>query len=103
MNTLVAVINDDDAVRVSTRALLEGLGYDVHDCTGAIPLQQGAAERGAKLLEHLRHSKRMPAVVISGLCGSMRADTKVLYKPMSDADLIACVEAIWRERRHSLS
>src|ERR1051326_6684652 len=78
----IHIVDDDDAVRDSMRALLESLGFDVHDYSSAVDFLNRGGERsqgcllldlhmpvmsGIDLLEHMRsEGVSLPTIVITG-------------------------------------
>ena len=107
------IIDDDDAVRDSMRALLESYGYDVRDHASAEAFL-GHSEKdigcllidhhmpgmtGIELLEHLRATgDQTPALIITGrltLAIKSRVDrigVKVLQKPVKEEELVRLIE-----------
>jgi FixJ family two-component response regulator len=78
----IHIVDDDDAVRDSMRALLESLGFAVHDYSSAVDFLNRGGERskgcllldlhmpamtGIDLLEHMRsEGVSLPTIVITG-------------------------------------
>jgi FixJ family two-component response regulator len=107
------IIDDDDAVRDSTRALLESYGFTVRDYACAEDYLQGAPKpadcllvdqhmpgmTGLDLLE-LLHAKgsRIPALMLTGRSDpsleprAMRIGVKLLHKPVDETQLLHCIE-----------
>lgn len=114
---VIVIIDDDDAVRNSTRLLLDALGYAVRDHASAESFLASDPDEafvllvdhhmpgitGAELLEML-HAKlgKVPAVMMTGRSDRTiearcnRVGVKLLYKPV-EVDLL--VEAIEEARR----
>ncbi len=112
MTHLVDIIDDDDAVRESTRALLESYGYSVRDFASAeafLNLKGGKAAcllvdhhmphlTGLDLLERLREKgDHTPALVVTARSDAsipVRAaciGVKVLYKPYLEEQLVGWI------------
>ena len=110
---LVDIIDDDDAVRDSTRALLESYGYEVRDHASAENFLEEAAGKvdcllvdhhmsgmtGLALLEHLRaHGDRTPALMMTGRSDptleprAAAIGVKLLHKPVPEEQLILWLE-----------
>ena len=110
---MVDIIDDDDAVRDSTRALLESYGYEVRDYASAEKFLQAANTRhdcllvdqhmpgmtGLDLLEHLRaHGDRTPALMMTGRSDptleprAARIGVKLLHKPIPEDQLVLWIE-----------
>lgn len=116
---MVDIIEDDDAVRDSTRALLESYGYNVRDHDSAetylkaetcFEADGGKADcllvdhhmpgmSGLDLLEHLRaRGDRTPALMMTGRSDPMlepraaRLGVKLLHKPVTEDQLILWIE-----------
>jgi len=113
---LVAVVDDDDAVRDSLRFLLEIAGYQVATFSSAIQFMREAPidelaclildqhmpdQTGLQLVSQLRNSGAddLPIALISGspspdmirLARELRVD-KVLEKPLNDDDLLVFIQ-----------
>jgi two-component system, LuxR family, response regulator FixJ len=107
------IIDDDDAVRDSTRALLESLGYEVRDHASAEMFLKAAGSKadcllvdqhmpgmtGLDLLEHLRaNGDRTPAVMMTGRSDpsleprAARIGVKLLHKPVPEDQLVRWIE-----------
>src|SRR5215469_7097487 len=105
---IVAVVDDDDAVRDALRFLLESAGYDVHGYASAqaflpeagqhhwrylVVDQHMPSETGLDLVARLRcRGQDMPTLLISGSVTPDMVDraaalgvTAVLEKPLADA------------------
>lgn len=110
-----AVIEEDDDVRDSLRALLESMGLEVREYTSAedyLSRQDGDAQcmlvhhhmpgmTGLDLLERLRaQGDQTPALLVTGSASTMlarqaqRIGVKVLEKPNIAAPVISWVEAV---------
>lgn len=113
MPTMVNIIDDDDAVRDSTRALLESYGYEVRDHASA---EHYLEDKGAKphcllvdqhmpgmtgldLLEHLRaQGDTTPALMMTGRSDpsleprASRIGVKLLHKPVPEEQLLSWIE-----------
>jgi len=110
---MVDIIDDDDAVRDSTRALLESYGYVVHDYSSAEDFLKIKTARsdcllvdqhmpgmtGLDLLEHLRaEGDSTPALMMTGRSDptleprAARIGVKVLHKPVSEDQLVLWIE-----------
>lgn len=106
---MVDIIDDDQAVRDSTRTLLESYGYQVRDHPSAeyflrhrgtkpdclLVDQQMPGMSGLELLEYLRaQGDRTPALMISGAADStletrlQRIGVKLLRKPVAENQLM---------------
>ena len=111
--TMVNIIDDDDAVRDSTRALLESYGYQVRDHasaehflrdTEASPLcllvdQHMPGMNGLDLLEHLRaKGDKTPALMMTGRSDptleprATRIGVTLLHKPVPEEQLLSWIE-----------
>lgn len=129
MTHLVDIIDDDDAVRESTRVLLESYGYSVRDFASAEAFlnQKGDTAAcllvdhhmphltGLDLLERLRaKGNHTPALVITARSDAAiplraaRIGVKVLYKPYLEEQLVGWIghvietkDASSRERRET--
>jgi two-component system response regulator FixJ len=114
---IVAVVDDDDAVRDALQFLLEIAGYDVHlypsaqaflpeagqyDWRYLVVDQHMSALTGLDLVACLRHAgKAVPTLLISGSITPDMVDraaalgvTAVLEKPLADSDLLRYVAAV---------
>ena len=111
---LICVVEDDDAVRASTRLLLEAEGYAVRDYASAESLLADAAAMtaaciltdyqlggmtGLELLERLRERGiRAPAILMTANTDDFEARCRraavltVLRKPMPAEGLLAWIE-----------
>ena len=111
---LICVVEDDDAVRASTRLLLEAMGYPVRDYASAEAVLADPAATtagcflmdyklggmtGLDLLERLRdRGVHTPAILVTATANhseerSRRANLlTVLQKPVPAADLLAWIE-----------
>jgi signal transduction histidine kinase/CheY-like chemotaxis protein len=122
----VMLVEDDDAVRVSTRRILEGAGFDVVAFPdGERALSAWARERddidlvvsdvvmpylsGPELLRRIRaHRPHVPCVLISGYRGTAGLDqpaepldAPLVLKPFGANQLLAAVDEALSERRGS--
>lgn len=120
MALTIDIIEDDDAVRESTRELLEIYGYEVREHTSAEAFLGHSGEdavcllvdhhmpgmTGLDLLEHLQaKGKRLPAVLMTGR--SERAmetriaklGVKLLQKPVACDHLVATIEHVRKAQR----
>lgn len=120
MALTIDIIDDDDAVRESTRELLEIYGYVVRDYPTAEAFLGHSGDdaacllvdhhmpgmTGLDLLEHLHaHGKRLPAVLMTGR--SLPAMTprvaklgvKLLHKPIACDHLVATIEHVRKALR----
>lgn len=110
---MVDIIDDDDAVRDSTRALLESYGYHVRDHASAehylrdtdskpdclLVDQHMPGMTGLDLLEHL-HAKgdKTPALMMTGRSDpsleprAARIGVKLLHKPVPEEQLVSWIE-----------
>lgn len=116
MVPVIDIIDDDDAVRDSTRALLEAYGYRVRDHASAelflshtggkadflVVDQHMPGMTGLELLARLRASgDRTPTILITGRSDSTiepRAaalGVKLLQKPLKNDELIGWIEAVY--------
>lgn len=110
---MVDIIDDDDAVRDSTRALLESYGYQVRDHASAEQFLKGTDTKsecllvdqhmpgmtGLDLLEHLRaQGDRTPALMMTGRSDptleprAARIGVKLLHKPVPEDQLMRSIE-----------
>ena len=120
MALTIDIIDDDEAVRDSTHALLESYGYDVREHPSAEAFLSHSGEKaacllvdhhmpgmtGLDLLEHLRaKGDQTPALVVTGRCDSTmgprvaRVGAKLLHKPLEGDELVRWVEHMRRARR----
>ena len=111
-SSVVHVVDDDEAVRDSTRALLESHGFEVHDYASArefligIPMQPKGCMlldlhmpgmSGLELLDTLRaRGSKLPVIVVTGRSDAVlkervaRAGALVLLdKPVADDTLLS--------------
>lgn len=110
---MVEIIDDDDAVRDSTRALLESYGYQVRDYASAerylsdsdaesqclVVDQHMPGMTGLDLLEKLRaRGVRTPALMMTGRSDPnleprlTRMGVALLHKPVSEEQLVSWIE-----------
>lgn len=110
---MVDIIDDDDAVRDSTRALLESYGYEVRDYPSAEEFLLGTRAdpdcllvdqhmpgmTGLDLLEHLRaKGVNTPALMMTGRSDpsleprAARIGVKLLHKPVPEDQLVLWIE-----------
>jgi FixJ family two-component response regulator len=110
---MVNIIDDDDAVRDSTRALLESYGYEVRDHASAESFlndnghkpqcllvdQHMPGMTGLDMLEHLRaKGDKTPALMMTGRSDptleprATRIGVKLLHKPVPEDLLISWIE-----------
>lgn len=110
---MVDIIDDDDAVRDSTRALLESYGYEVRDHASAEHFLKNAGHKpdclvvdqhmpgmtGLDLLEHLRaRGDQTPALMMTGRSDptleprAARIGVKLLHKPVPEDQLVQWIE-----------
>jgi two-component system, LuxR family, response regulator FixJ len=113
LTTMVDIIDDDDAVRESTRALLESYGYEVHDHASAEQFLKDSNTKpdcllvdqhmpgmtGLDLLEHLRaQGDTTPALMMTGRSDptlgprAARIGVKLLHKPIPEDQLVLWIE-----------
>jgi two-component system, LuxR family, response regulator FixJ len=111
----VDIVEDDDAVRDSLRALLESYGYTVHEYPSAEPYLKSDAPTpsdvlivdhhmpgmtGLELVETLRaRDVRIPTILVTGRDDPQlgkrmeRAGiAKLLHKPVDDVQLVRWIE-----------
>jgi FixJ family two-component response regulator len=110
---MVDIIDDDDAVRDSTRALLESYGYQVRDYPSAEEFLQVSDPNsdcllvdqhmpgmtGLDLLELLRSKgNKTPALMMTGRSDpsleprATRIGVKLLHKPVPEDQLVLWIE-----------
>jgi FixJ family two-component response regulator len=110
---MVDIIDDDDAVRDSTRALLESYGYEVRDHASAEQFLQAPGLKpdcllvdqhmpgmtGLDLLEHLRsRGDQTPALMMTGRSDptleprAARIGVTLLHKPVPEDQLVLWIE-----------
>jgi FixJ family two-component response regulator len=110
----IHIVDDDDAVRDSMRALLESLGFDVHDYSSAVDFLNRGGERsqgcllldlhmpvmsGIDLLEHMRsEGVSLPTIVITGRGDPMLRERALkggalalIDKPVTDEVLLSAI------------
>jgi FixJ family two-component response regulator len=110
----IHIVDDDDAVRDSMRALLESLGFDVHDYSSAVEfLNRGGTQSkgcllldlhmpvmsGIDLLDHMQaEGVRLPTIVITGRGDPTLRDRALksgamalIDKPVSDEALLGAI------------
>jgi Response regulator len=116
---MVDIIDDDDAVRDSTRALLESYGYEVRDHASAeifLRASENASDcllvdqhmpgmTGLDLLEHLHAAgNRVPALMMTGRSDpsleprAARIGVKLLHKPVPEDLLVQWIEETRKAR-----
>lgn len=116
---MVNIIDDDDAVRDSTRALLESYGYVVRDHASAELFLSDAGNKphcllvdqhmpgmtGLDMLEHLRaKGDQTPALMMTGRSDptleprAARIGVKLLHKPVPEDQLISWIEQARQDR-----
>ena len=123
LNLTVDIVEDDDAVRDSLRALLESYGYTVRDFASAPEyLERGQSTpsdcmivdqhmpgmTGLELMEMLRsQGARTPALMVTGrndpLLESRLARAgifRLLHKPINDEQLVSCIEEAREHAAH---
>jgi len=111
----IHIVDDDDAVRDSMRALLESLGFEVHDYSSAVDFLNRGGERskgcllldlhmpvmtGIDLLEHMRsEGVSLPTIVITGRGDpllrerALRSGALALIdKPVTDDALLGAID-----------
>jgi len=111
----IHIVDDDDAVRDSMRALLESLGFDVCDYNSAMDFlgrncspPQGCllldlhmpVMTGIDLLEHMQaHGLRLPTIVITGRSDSVLRERalrngalELIDKPVADDALLGAID-----------
>lgn len=114
LTIMVDIIDDDDAVRDSTRALLESYGYEVRDHASAEHFLKEAGLKpdcllvdqhmpgmtGLDLLEHLRaRGDQTPALMMTGRSDptleprAARIGVKLLHKPVPEELLVQWIES----------
>jgi FixJ family two-component response regulator len=116
---MIDIIDDDEAVRDSTHALLELHGYDVRKHPSAEAFLSHPGEKaacllvdhympgmtGLDLLEHL-HAKgdRTPALVMTARSNPVmvpraaRVGARLLEKPLEEGELVRCIERLLSAR-----
>lgn len=116
---MVDIIDDDDAVRDSTRALLESYGYEVraHASAESFLKRNGSKPdcllvdqhmpgmTGLDLLEHLRaNGDQTPALMMTGRSDptlvprAARIGVKLLHKPVAENQLMQWIADARQER-----
>lgn len=111
---MVDIIDDDDAVRDSTKTLLESYGYQVRDHASAehflndpeakseclLVDQHMPGMTGIDLLEHLRaKGDQTPALMMTGRSDPSleprlkRIGVTLLHKPVPEDQLVSWIEA----------
>jgi two-component system, LuxR family, response regulator FixJ len=116
----VHIVDDDDAVRDSMRALLESLGFDVHDYSSARDFLNRGGERskgcllldlhmpimsGIDLLEHMQsEGVILPTIVITGRGDPMLRERALrsgalalIDKPVTDEVLLTAITRAFAE------
>jgi FixJ family two-component response regulator len=110
---MIDIIDDDDAVRDSTRALLESYGYEVRDHASAELFLRDVGSKpdcllvdqhmpgmtGLDLLEHLRsRGDQTPALMMTGRSDpsleprASRIGVKLLHKPVPEDQIVHWIE-----------
>jgi FixJ family two-component response regulator len=110
----IHIVDDDDAVRDSMRALLESVGFYVHDYSSAIEFLKRGGERskgcllldlhmpvmsGIDLLEHMQsEGMSLPTIVITGRSDPMLRERALksgalalIDKPVTDEALLGAI------------
>ena len=110
----IHIVDDDDAVRDSMRALLESLGFDVHDYSSAVEfLNRGGTSSkgcllldlhmpvmsGIDLLDHMQlEGVQLPTIVITGRGDPILRERAIksgalalIDKPVSDEALLGAI------------
>jgi FixJ family two-component response regulator len=116
----IHIVDDDDAVRDSMRALLESLGFDVHDYSSAVEFLNRGGTRlkgcllldlhmpvmsGIDLLDHMQsEGARLPTIVITGRGDptlrerALKSGALALIdKPVSDDALLGAIGRAFQE------
>ena len=120
MAPMIDIIDDDEAVRDSTHALLDSYGYDVREHPSAEAFLSHSGEKaacllvdhhmpgmkGLDLLEHLRaKGDQTPALVVTGRSDptmkprATRIGAKMLHKPYRHDELLHWIEHLSRTGR----
>lgn len=120
MALTIDIVEDDDAVRESTRELLEVYGYDVREFPTAEAFLGHSGDEaacllvdhhmpgmtGLDLLEHLHaQGKKTPAVLMTARSEPAmeprlaHIGVKLLQKPIECDHLVAAIEHVRRTRR----
>jgi FixJ family two-component response regulator len=103
---MIYIVDDDDAVRDSLKALLESLGFEVLaerkvDASGCLLLDlHMPVMSGIDLLEHMRdNGPQLPTIVITGRSDgflkerALRSGARAFIdKPVADDVLIAAID-----------
>jgi two-component system, LuxR family, response regulator FixJ len=117
---VIDIIDDDEAVRDSTRALLETYGFDVREHPSAEAFLDHSGQEpacllvdhhlpgmtGVELLEHLRaKGDHTPALVVTArhdpaiVPRVARIGAKLLHKPIEPEELVHWIEHVRHARR----
>lgn len=117
MTMIVHIIDDDDAVRDSMRALLESYGYDAREHASAEAFLNHSEKdigcllvdhhmpgmTGTELLEYLRaQGDQTPALMMTGRSDpaiavrAARLGVKYLNKPVGEGQLVEWIEQVRR-------
>lgn len=112
---MISIVDDDDAVRTATRALVRSLGYNaatfasaeeflksdrLHETACLISDVQMPGLNGLELQEHLKAAgHRIPTIFVTAFPDDRLRDRAMqagavsfMSKPFSDANLIVCLD-----------